>query len=100
MLDQIPFSTFSKLSFDVGEPEDLLICGGLEYYDRSYDRITPNNSRLLERFKNRNFFKSTCCRRLKSLPIPIFELKLNKMKQKPKSRLPKLLGSTIIGSLK
>lgn len=59
MLDQIPFSTFSKLSFSVPEPEDLLICGGLEFYDRSYDRVTPKNERRLERFKNRNFFKVT-----------------------------------------
>ncbi|KAL8032590.1 hypothetical protein ABFX02_13G106300 [Erythranthe guttata] len=59
MLDQIPFSTFSKLSFSVPEPEDLLICGGLEFYDRAYDRITPKNCRPLERFKNRNFFKVT-----------------------------------------
>ncbi|MBA0598988.1 hypothetical protein Gorai_005229, partial [Gossypium raimondii] len=59
MLDQIPFSTFSKLSFSVPEPEDLLICGSLEYYDRSFDRITPKNERRLERFKNRNFFKVT-----------------------------------------
>ncbi|XP_059280264.1 eukaryotic translation initiation factor 3 subunit D-like [Lycium ferocissimum] len=59
MLDQIPFSTFSKLSFTVSEPEDLLICGGLEFYDRSYDRITPKNERRLERFKNKNFFKVT-----------------------------------------
>ncbi|KAL6542834.1 Eukaryotic translation initiation factor 3 subunit D [Orobanche hederae] len=59
MLDQIPFSTFSKLSFSVPEPEDLLICGGLEFYDRSCDRITPKNCRPLERFKNRNFFKVT-----------------------------------------
>ncbi|XP_028782002.1 eukaryotic translation initiation factor 3 subunit D-like [Neltuma alba] len=59
MLDQIPFSTFSKLSFAVPEPEDLLFCGGLEYYDRSYDRTTPKNERRLERFKNRNFFKVT-----------------------------------------
>ncbi|KAK8618430.1 hypothetical protein V6N13_132422 [Hibiscus sabdariffa] len=59
MLDQIPFSTFSKLSFSVPEPEDLLICGNLEYYDRSFDRITPKNERRLERFKNRNFFKVT-----------------------------------------
>ncbi|KAL3519771.1 hypothetical protein ACH5RR_017920 [Cinchona calisaya] len=59
MLDQIPFSTFSKLSFSVPEPEDLLICGGLEFYDRTYDRITPKNERRLERFKNRNFFKVT-----------------------------------------
>ncbi|GER31628.1 eukaryotic translation initiation factor 3subunit D [Striga asiatica] len=59
MLDQIPFSTFSKLSFSVPEPEDMLICGGLEFYDRSYDRITPKNCRPLERFKSRNFFRVT-----------------------------------------
>ncbi|KAK9275418.1 hypothetical protein L1049_022682 [Liquidambar formosana] len=59
MLDQIPFSTFSKLSFSVPEPEDLLLCGGLEFYDRTYDRVTPKNERRLERFKNRNFFKVT-----------------------------------------
>ncbi|KAL9452501.1 hypothetical protein AB3S75_008316 [Citrus x aurantiifolia] len=59
MLDQIPFSTFSKLSFSVSEPEDLLLCGSLEYYDRSYDRVTPKNERRLERFKYRNFFKVT-----------------------------------------
>ncbi|CAL5344991.1 unnamed protein product [Camellia sinensis] len=59
MLDQIPFSTFTKLSFSVPEPEDLLLCGALEFYDRSYDRVTPKNARPLERFKNRNFFKVT-----------------------------------------
>lgn len=60
MLDQIPFSTFSKLSFSVPDaPEDLLICGALEYYDRVYDRINPRTDRRLERFKSRNFFKVT-----------------------------------------
>ncbi|KAI4304370.1 hypothetical protein MLD38_039891 [Melastoma candidum] len=59
MLDQIPFATFSKLSFSVAEPEDLVMCGGLEYYDRLYDRVMPKNERRLERFKNRNFFKVT-----------------------------------------
>ncbi|WOL14503.1 eukaryotic translation initiation factor 3 subunit D-like [Canna indica] len=60
MLDQIPFSTFSKLSFSVPDPpEDLLVCGGLEFYDRSFDRINPKNDRRLERFKSRNFFKVT-----------------------------------------
>ncbi|KAE7995713.1 hypothetical protein FH972_000484 [Carpinus fangiana] len=60
MLDQIPFSAFSKLSFSVPEPpEDLLLCGALEFYDRSYDRVAPKNERRLERFKNRNFFKVT-----------------------------------------
>ncbi|KAH7437068.1 hypothetical protein KP509_05G054900 [Ceratopteris richardii] len=59
MLDQIPFATFSKLSFNVGEPEDILMCGALEYYDKGFDRVTPKNERRLERFKNRNFFKVT-----------------------------------------
>ncbi|KAK7353563.1 hypothetical protein VNO80_19013 [Phaseolus coccineus] len=59
MHDQIPFSMFSKLSFTILEPENLLLCGALEYYDRPYDRITPKNERRLERFKNRNFFKVT-----------------------------------------
>jgi translation initiation factor 3 subunit D len=59
MLDQIPFTTFSKLSYSVGEPEDLVMCGALEYYDRVYDRVTPKSDKRLERFKNRNFFKVT-----------------------------------------
>ncbi|CAH8358120.1 unnamed protein product [Eruca vesicaria subsp. sativa] len=59
MLEQIPFSAFSKLSFTVQEPEDLLLCGGLESYDRSYDRITPKAERRLERFKNRGFKVTT-----------------------------------------
>ncbi|PWA56039.1 hypothetical protein CTI12_AA422680 [Artemisia annua] len=59
MLDQIPFSVFSKLSYNVGEPEDLVTCGVVEGYDKSYDRTTPKNERRLERFKNRNFFKVT-----------------------------------------
>ncbi|KAL9229886.1 hypothetical protein vseg_005304 [Gypsophila vaccaria] len=59
MLDQIPFSTFTKLSFSVPDPEDLLFCGAIENYDRTYDRLTPKNERRLERFKNRTFFKVT-----------------------------------------
>ncbi|KAK1326437.1 Eukaryotic translation initiation factor 3 subunit D [Acorus calamus] len=60
MLEQIPFSTFTKLSYSVADPpEDLLVCGGLESYDRTYDRVNPKNERRLERFKSRNFFKVT-----------------------------------------
>ncbi|KAL8228134.1 hypothetical protein R6Q57_015718 [Mikania cordata] len=59
MIDQIPFSTLTKLSYNVSEPEDLLTCGSLEFYDKTYDRTTPKNERRLERFKNRNFFKVT-----------------------------------------
>jgi translation initiation factor 3 subunit D len=58
--EQIPFSSFSKLSFAVADqPEDLLVCGAVEYYDRAYDRVTPRSERRLERFKSRNFFKVT-----------------------------------------
>lgn len=60
MLDQIPFSTFSKLSFSVpDQPEDLIVCGSLESYDKTFDRVNPKNERRVERFKSRNFFKVT-----------------------------------------
>ncbi|OEL27914.1 Eukaryotic translation initiation factor 3 subunit D [Dichanthelium oligosanthes] len=58
--EQIPFSSFSKLSFAVADqPEDLLVCGAVEFYDRAFDRVTPRAERRLERFKSRNFFKVT-----------------------------------------
>ncbi|KAF0902959.1 hypothetical protein E2562_022599 [Oryza meyeriana var. granulata] len=60
MLEQIPFSSFSKLSFAVADqPEDTLVCGAIEYYDRAFDRVNPKAERRLERFKSRNFFKVT-----------------------------------------
>ncbi|KAF6168617.1 hypothetical protein GIB67_005229 [Kingdonia uniflora] len=59
LLEQIPFTTFSKLAYNVPEPEDLLMCGALEFYDRGYDRVTPKNDKRLERYKNRNFYKVT-----------------------------------------
>ncbi|KAJ1688344.1 hypothetical protein LUZ63_019734 [Rhynchospora breviuscula] len=60
MLDQIPFSTFTKLSFSVPDPpEDLLVCGSLEFYDRLYDRVNPKNEKRLERFKARSAVRVT-----------------------------------------
>ncbi|KAJ3670784.1 hypothetical protein LUZ60_008210 [Juncus effusus] len=60
MLDQIPFSTFTKLSFAVSDqPEDLLICGSLDFYDRSFDRVNPKNDKRLERMKTRNAVRVT-----------------------------------------
>ncbi|RLM86308.1 hypothetical protein C2845_PM04G00310 [Panicum miliaceum] len=57
--EQIPFSSFFKLSFAVADqPEDLLVCGAVEFYDRVFDRVTPRAKRRLERFKSRNFFKN------------------------------------------
>ncbi|RCV16528.1 hypothetical protein SEVIR_3G147700v4 [Setaria viridis] len=60
MREQIPFANFTKLSFSVADqPEDLLVCGAVEFYDRTYDRVNPKAARRLERFKSRNFFKVT-----------------------------------------
>ncbi|KAG8086439.1 hypothetical protein GUJ93_ZPchr0010g8163 [Zizania palustris] len=60
MREQIPFANFTKLSFSVtDQPEDLLLCGAVEYYDRAFDRVNPKAARRLERFKSRNFFKVT-----------------------------------------
>lgn len=59
VLEQIPFSTFAKLNFHVEDAEDLALCGALEFYDKTYDRVTSKSERRLERFKNRNFFKVT-----------------------------------------
>ena len=60
MREQIPFANFTKLSFSVADqPEDLLLCGAVEFYDRAYDRVNPKAPRRLERFKSRNFFKVT-----------------------------------------
>ncbi|OIT24459.1 eukaryotic translation initiation factor 3 subunit d [Nicotiana attenuata] len=48
MLDQIPFSTFSKLSFSVPEPEDLLICGSLE----NFFKVTTTDDPVIRRLAN------------------------------------------------
>lgn len=36
------------------EPEDLAFCGALEYYDKTYDRVTPKTERPLKK-TNRAF---------------------------------------------
>ena len=55
MHNQIPFSSFSKLSFSVPKPEDLLLCGVF----KNYNHIMLKIERHLKRFKNCNFFKVT-----------------------------------------
>lgn len=40
VIEQIPFPSLLKLSCVVGEPEDVMRCGALEYYDKAYDRTT------------------------------------------------------------
>lgn len=57
--EEIELSGLSKLTIDeVPTPEDLFCCGSLEYYDKTYDRITAVNPKLLERIE-RTFFKVT-----------------------------------------
>ncbi|KAF5837662.1 eukaryotic translation initiation factor 3 subunit D [Dunaliella salina] len=40
VIEQIPFQSLVKLTCAVGEAEDVMRCGELEYYDKAYDRIT------------------------------------------------------------
>lgn len=52
MIEEIDFARFSKLSLpSVKEPEDLMCCGSLEYYDKSYDRINVKNEKPLQRIE-------------------------------------------------
>lgn len=47
--EQIPFTSLSKLNYQVGAPEELAFCGTLRYYDKLYDRITPRLEKPLKR---------------------------------------------------
>lgn len=49
--EQIPFSSLVKLTCNVGEAEDVVRCGQLEYYDKSFDRITPKADKPLTKTK-------------------------------------------------
>lgn len=54
--EQIPFTSLAKLSCSVGEVEDVLKCGQLEYYDKTFDRVTPKTEKPLE--KTRRAFRN------------------------------------------
>lgn len=44
------FPRLAKLSLpNVGEGEDIICCGTLEYYDKSYDRVNVKNEKPLQR---------------------------------------------------
>lgn len=59
VVEEMDFPRLSKLSLpSVGEAVDLLTCGGVEYYDKSYDRVTTKHERRLKRV-NRVFHKVT-----------------------------------------
>lgn len=53
------FVRLSKLKLpEVGEPIDLYKCGALEFYDKTYDRVSVKAERPLRRV-NRIFHKVT-----------------------------------------
>jgi translation initiation factor 3 subunit D len=54
VVEQIPFTSLTKLNYQAPPPEDLAFCGALEYYDKSYDRVTPKTDRPLKK-TNRAF---------------------------------------------
>ena len=52
VLEEMEKAQLSKLSLPtVGDPEELLQCGTLEYYDKAYDRV-----RLKLKFETRTRF--------------------------------------------
>jgi len=50
VVEEIDFPRLGKLNLpNVAEPDDLLQCGSLEYYDKAYDRVNVKNERPLQR---------------------------------------------------
>ena len=59
VVEEMDFPRLSKLSLpSVGEPEDLVKCGELEYYDKAYDRVNIKTEVSLAKV-NRIFHKVT-----------------------------------------
>ncbi|XP_026468777.1 eukaryotic translation initiation factor 3 subunit D [Ctenocephalides felis] len=49
-IEEMDFPRLAKLSLpNVGEGEDIICCGTLEYYDKSYDRVNVKNEKPLQR---------------------------------------------------
>lgn len=42
---------------DIPESTEVHSCGTLNYYEKTYDRITPKSERPLERIEGRAFYK-------------------------------------------
>lgn len=59
VIEQINISQFSKLQLAVPEPEELKECGGVQYYDKTYDSITSKSNKVLERFDSKVFHRVT-----------------------------------------
>lgn len=59
IIDEMDFPRLSKLSLPgIGEGKDIYTAGTLEYYDKTYDRVTCKNEKRLQRV-NRVFHKIT-----------------------------------------
>ncbi|XP_035695363.1 eukaryotic translation initiation factor 3 subunit D-like [Branchiostoma floridae] len=59
VLEEMDFPRLTKLRMpDIDEPTEIVQCGVLEYYDKSYDRVNTKNERRLARV-NRIFHKVT-----------------------------------------
>ncbi|KAG9509454.1 Eukaryotic translation initiation factor 3 subunit D, partial [Fragariocoptes setiger] len=59
ILEEMDFPRLSKLSLPgVSEAQDVYVCGAVEYYDKSFDRVNCKQGRLLQRV-NRVFHKVT-----------------------------------------
>lgn len=51
ILEEMDFPRLTKLNLPpnlLSEPEDIYVCGALEYYDKSYDRITSKQGKILQ----------------------------------------------------
>ncbi|KAL7301045.1 hypothetical protein TKK_0006317 [Trichogramma kaykai] len=49
-IEEMDFPRLSKLTLPgVKDPEDVVCCGALEYYDKSYDRVNVKNEKPLQR---------------------------------------------------
>jgi translation initiation factor 3 subunit D len=75
VLEQIQLSALTKLSLDVGAPEELSACGTLQYFDKNLDRITPKTELQLRRLQKGRVPPSSASedavlRRLASTPAP------------------------------
>jgi len=59
VIEEMDFPRLSKLTLpNIGEAEDVLKCGSLEFYDKTYDRVNTKTERRLQRV-NRVFHKVT-----------------------------------------
>jgi translation initiation factor 3 subunit D len=59
VVEEMDFPRLTKLSLPtIDDPEDLVKCGSVEFYDKQYDRVTTKNERRLKRI-NRVFHKVT-----------------------------------------